>query len=242
LRNNQTKFDNIPPSPLYRCKKCQKNLKLWPKENLSSSICKKCKNWINNDGTNLHVCFTCQGDISIRNHLCSNHLGRDILEVDFDDLEHLTAWYESGNEESMPLVKSEPIKDNVNPPPPAYDEAITEPPQPGMPTWNDRMSMGAANMRSRMIRQTSTDMNNAVRGFRRMVSSSDQYPPQHSDQYPPQPSDQYPTQPDQYHLQSSDNTGYPSAPQILPYSSQYPTQPSDNPGYPSAPKILPYSP
>jgi len=78
---------SMPNSTFYSCKTCNQPLKLWPVRCLAVSTCRKCKTKIENNGRNLHVCFTCpEKHVSDRLHLCSEHrdvhLQRTVL-VDF---------------------------------------------------------------------------------------------------------------------------------------------------------------
>ena len=62
LRENRTEYDSIPDSSLYKCKNCHKDLKVWPVDKLEGTKCTKCDVDVTNDGTNIHVCFTCGGE------------------------------------------------------------------------------------------------------------------------------------------------------------------------------------
>ena len=78
--------NDMEDSPFYSCKACHKPLKLWPEEFLTVSKCTKCSDKIENNGINLHVCFTCPDThIDQRNHLCNKHMDaqKRVVVVDF---------------------------------------------------------------------------------------------------------------------------------------------------------------
>lgn len=107
LKNNKSQLDQMPNSSLYKCKNCKNMLKLWPINKLEKSKCIKCENEIVNNGSNLHICFTCisvgtqhsgQGSEKgcsskvinhnhwTNHHLCSRHTEEgNVIEVNFED-------------------------------------------------------------------------------------------------------------------------------------------------------------
>ena len=89
--NNSADIDSYPDSSLYQCKTCEKPLKLWPIERLKKSDCIKCRDDIDNDGHNLHICFPCQRDQVQVHHLCSFHNidTNGLLTVDFSDTDSI---------------------------------------------------------------------------------------------------------------------------------------------------------
>jgi len=94
LEENRSEFDSIPPSTLYKCKTCVKPLKVWPVEKLLKGECRACDEEYENDGTNVHVCFTCQRTTYTKYHLCNNHHGLqpgEMRQVNFEDKDSLRA-------------------------------------------------------------------------------------------------------------------------------------------------------
>jgi len=237
-----TEYSSIPYSDFYSCKKCNSRLKLWPMNKLSRSRCSKCKTKIENDGTNLHVCFTCPKDISEKNHLCSGHhaQGQGLVLVDFDDLENFGVEAQQynlfSNVHTIPETKEGSIE---YPPPPPYEYSTNK-------SWNERITEGAEAIKTqprRMFRQTSVEMGNAGRGFRRMVSIGDGQP--NTQEY--NPLMPYPVQPGpvgESNLPSTTPTAPPAVPSTDPPSVPPPTydQSFTDPcgAIPSVPS-LPYS-
>ena len=175
LEKNEAEFDAIPSSPLYKCKKCQKQLKLWPVEKLSKSKCFKCGPYPKyvNDGTNVHVCFFCN-NWNMDHHLCSkHHRGQEVIEVDFEEKSSI---YEA-LEEKVEATEENGWMDVENP---------EEPSAPTAPSrWTglkNMMSARAALLKhqsnpSTIVDLTSEDMRYTGRMFKRMVSSDVPPPP-----------------------------------------------------------------
>ena len=181
LEKNQAELDAIPSSPLYKCKKCQKQLKLWPVEKLSKTKCFKCDGEkYDNDGTNVHVCFTCE-DWNMDLHLCSkHHRGQEVIEVDFEEKSSI---YEALEEKVEATKEKDANEDAIS----LMD--VENPEEPSAPTAPSRwtglknmMSARAALLKhqsnpSTIVDLTSEDMRYTGRRFKRMVSSDAPPPP-----------------------------------------------------------------
>ena len=103
-QENSHIIDAYPDSTLYQHRNCGYPLKIWPKHKLPSFKCRKCKEKIENDGGNAHICFRCEDVTELRlcdkhnfgkkgqDNCCSNfiHLGQEQLKVDFDNLKSLS--------------------------------------------------------------------------------------------------------------------------------------------------------
>ena len=151
---NLSSIAAMPNSTLYSCKSCNTPLKLWPVECLAVSQCAKCEEKIENNGRNLHVCFTCpKTHVSHRQHLCSDHgdvhLQRVVL-VDFIGIGLIKT------DEFLPSVA-----DNV-------EEGVGEEVLTRQPSWQQKISSTirvVENKPIQMARQTSMKL-------KRMTSTS----------------------------------------------------------------------
>ena len=133
MRENHLLYNNIPDSELYKCNKCLMNLKVWPKEKLESAQCTYCEKKVTNDGTNVHVCFSCGGDHLLLDkyycHLCSDHgqVG-NMVEVTWEPDEFFLATADSTSASAPPNPEVPPPEfDPTDIAPPTYEEAITLP-------------------------------------------------------------------------------------------------------------------
>eukprot|EP00092_Neocalanus_flemingeri_P013536 GFUD01014598.1.p1 GENE.GFUD01014598.1~~GFUD01014598.1.p1 ORF type:complete len:302 (+),score=42.53 GFUD01014598.1:48-953(+) len=166
LEKNQTEYEAIPASPLYKCKRCQKLLKLWPIEKLSETRCFKCEEKYPNDGTNVHVCFDCVQWTNSTFHLCSkHHRGEEIIEVNFEDRSSVL------HETDFPLLDVENPTDPSAPTAPSIWTGVT-----------DTVSARAALLRQQshpntIMELASEDMSYAGRRLQRLVSSDLPPPP-----------------------------------------------------------------
>jgi len=151
-------YDNIPDSSLYKCATCRTKLKVWPR-NVARSRCTKCYEEIINDGTNLHVCFTCAGRGRYdENHLCNAHSlseEPDLTLVDWENDDNTFVIINHDDEEddveAMSRMRDQVSNDEndmTDTAPPGYEEAVK---YPTVSTWNDYR----INKTNQLIRQYS---------------------------------------------------------------------------------------
>jgi len=97
----QNVYDYIPDSEMYSCADCNSPLKLWPVEKIEKSPCIKCRNFeIINSGSNLHMCFVCDGV------LCDRHNAYypSRLVVDFRKMDSLVTVELGRSIDAQPLL------------------------------------------------------------------------------------------------------------------------------------------
>ena len=152
-------YDSIPDSSLYKCATCRTKLKVWPKNKVARTRCTICFDEVINDGTNLHVCFTCSGrGRNDENHLCNSHsLSQEqnltLVDWENDDNIFVIANHDDNDEDAqiMNQTRDQVLNDEndmADNAPPGYEEAIK---YPTVSTWNDYRR----NKTNQLIRQYS---------------------------------------------------------------------------------------